>query len=142
MIETLLIAVADDKEQTRPVVEHAAEIAASLSARVVLYHAYEPEEFERLLSSLSYESADPAELARQHTAVDDAAEILNDAGVEFSVAASTGEADEELSSYIETHDVDHVFLGRRERSPVGKAILGSVSQQVVLNTDAPCTLVG
>lgn len=141
MIETLLIAVDDDEAQMQPVVEHAAEIAAGLSAHVVLYHAYDPAEFERLLSSLNYESADPTELARQHSVVEEAAETLNDAGVEFSVAASTGEADEELISYIEAHDVDHVFLGGRERSPAAKAVLGSVSQQVMLDTDVPCTLV-
>lgn len=141
MIETLLIAVPDDEEQAQPVVEHAAEIAAGLSAHVVLYHVYDPDEFEQILSSLSYESADPTELARQHSVIEAAAAILNEADVEFSVAASTGDADEELSSYVEAHDIDHVFLGGGDRSPAGKAILGSVSQQVMLSTDPPCTLV-
>ena len=141
MIRTILIAVEDDETRMRPVIEHAAEIASGLSAHVVLYHVYDPDEFKRLLSALDYESADPAEMARQNGTVELAAELLNEAGVDFSIEASTGAADEELVSFIGTHDIDHVFVGGRDRSPAGKAVLGSVSQRIMIGTDVPCTLV-
>ena len=121
--------------------EHAAEIAAGLDATVVLYHVYEPEEFKSQLETRNIDSKDPAELARQNVTVEAVATVLKDAGVEFSVEASTGKADEELTEYINTHDIDHVLVGGRNRSPAGKAILGSVSQRVMLDSDVPCTLV-
>jgi nucleotide-binding universal stress UspA family protein len=141
MIETVLIAVEDNESRMRSVVEHAAEIADALSARVVLYHVYEPEAFENLLSARDMPSADPGELARQNATVEAAATALKEAGVDFSVEASTGEPAEELTSYIGSHDIDHVFVGGRNRSPAGKALLGSVSQQIMVGTDVPCTLV-
>lgn len=141
MIETILIAVEDNETRMRPVIEHAAEIASGLSARVILYHVYDPGEFKDLLSALDYESADPTQMARQNGTIELAAEILNEAGVDFSVEASTGAADEELVSYIKAHDIDHVFVGGRNRSPSGKAVLGSVSQRVMIGIDVPSTLV-
>lgn len=141
MIETILIAVEDNEDRMRSVVDHAAEIAESLSAHVVLYHVYEPESFENLLSARDIDSADPGELARQNATVEAAAAALKEAGVDFSIEASTGDPAEEVTSYIGSHDVDHVFVGGRKRSPAGKALLGSTSQQVMVETDVPCTLV-
>jgi nucleotide-binding universal stress UspA family protein len=141
MIETILIAVEDNQERMEPVVEHAAEIASSIPAHVVLYHVYEPEQFKSLLSARNLESADPVEMARQNETVEAAAATLREADVEFTIEASTGNADEELLSYIKGADVDHIFVGGRKRSPAGKALLGSVSQQILLKSDVPCTLV-
>jgi len=51
MIENILIAVGNKRDRMIPVVEHAAEIADALSAKITLYHVYEPKEFESLLDS-------------------------------------------------------------------------------------------
>jgi nucleotide-binding universal stress UspA family protein len=141
MIETILIAVENEAERMQRVVDHAAEVASGLDAEVILYHVYEDEEFESLLDARNFDSADPVELARQNTTVEAAAQTLRESGVDFSVQASTGDPGNELVSYIGSSDVDHVFVGGRKRSPAGKALFGSVSQQVLLNADAPCTLV-
>lgn len=141
MIEKLLIAVEDDEQRMAPVVAHAGEIAAGLSAEVVLYHVYDPDEFEDQLASRNVDAADPTELAKQNATVEAAASGLRDRGVEFSVVASTGDPAAELVRYIDSHAVDHVFLGGRRRSPAGKALLGSVSQDVMLDAAVPCTLV-
>lgn len=141
MIKHALIAVEDERDRMVPVVEHAAEIADALSATVTLYHVYEPEAFEALLDSRGLDSADPSELALDNQMVEEAAQILRDVGVGFTVEAATGEPSEEIVSFIEANGVDHVFLGGRNRSPAGKAILGSVSQTVLLNSDVPCTVV-
>jgi nucleotide-binding universal stress UspA family protein len=141
MIETILIGVEDDSERMEPVLTHATEIAQSLSAHVVLYHAYDSETFESLLESRNLESADPTEMASQNATVEAAAATLRDAGVEFSIEGATGDPGDELTKYVETHDVDHVFVGGRDRSPTEKLLLGSVSQQVIIDVDVPCTIV-
>jgi nucleotide-binding universal stress UspA family protein len=141
MIETILIAVENDEERMEPVIDHATEMAAGLDAEVVLYHVYGDEEFESLLDASRFDSADPVELARQNATVEAAAERLRESNVDFSVQASTGDPGDELVGYISENDIDHVFVGGRKRSPAQKAIFGSVSQEVLLNTDLPCTLV-
>lgn len=141
MIENVLIAVENNRDRMIPVVEHAAEIADALSARVTLFHVYEHGEFEDVLDSHNLDSGDPSDMAMDNAMVEEAAEILGDAGVPFTVEASTGDPSEETIAFVEANEIDHVFLGGRDRSPAGKAILGSVSQTVILNTVVPCTVV-
>jgi nucleotide-binding universal stress UspA family protein len=141
MPETILIAVEDSEERMRPVVEYVTDLASKLSAEVVLYHVYEPEVFEDQLDSLDIESADPVDIARQNATVEAAASALREAGVDFSVAASTGDPAEEIVAYVESHDIDQVVTGARKQTPAGKALFGSVSQQVILQTDVPCTII-
>jgi nucleotide-binding universal stress UspA family protein len=141
MINNVLIAVEDNKERMRPVIEHASEIADALSATVTLFHVYESGEFKNKLDARSLESADPCDIALDDPIIEMASEMLRDAGLEFTVVAATGEAGEEVGDYIDNHEIGHVFLGGRGLSPAGKALLGSVSQSVILNTDVPCTVV-
>lgn len=62
---------------------------------------------------------------------------LADEGVavraEWSVGGSLGEATLEAAR---AHDAELIVLGLRRRSPVGKALLGSFEQEILL--DAPC----
>lgn len=141
MVEHVLIAVEDNRERMEPVIKHATEIVDALSARVTLFHVYRPDEFESLLEARNLDSADPSEFAMDNAAMGEAARMLKDADIEFSVAAATGEPSEQIIAYVEANEIDHVFVGGRDRSPAGKAILGSVSQSVILNCDVPCTIV-
>ena len=141
MVDRMLVAVEDSNERMRPVAEHAAELAAGLDAEVILYHVYDPDAFETRLERRGLDSADPATIAEQNATVEMCATVLREAGVSFSISASTGAPAEEILDYIGNHHIDHVFLGTQGRSPTGKVLLGSVSQEVMLGTDVPCTLV-
>jgi nucleotide-binding universal stress UspA family protein len=48
-----------------------------------------------------------------------------------------GEPAEEIQDEAERLDARFVVVGGRKRSPVGKAVFGSVAQAVILNTDRP-----
>lgn len=60
----------------------------------------------------------------------------------FSVTAERGLGDPEdvIVSYASEGDVDHIVMAGQRRSPVGKAIFGSVTQSVILNAGIPVTV--
>ncbi|MGW6007152.1 universal stress protein [Oerskovia enterophila] len=61
---------------------------------------------------------------------------LDEAGIPHQVVTGTGEVAEDLVSTAETHGAGLIVIGLRRRSPVGKLILGSNAQRILL--DAPC----
>jgi len=67
-------------------------------------------------------------------------EVLDDAGVEYTIQEDSGEVAADILEDAEALDVDDVVLGGRKRSPAGKILFGSVTQEVLLNTDRPVTV--
>lgn len=141
MIEHILVAVSEEEPNANQIADHVAEIASGVGAEVTLFRAFTEQEFSDRLDELGYESSEPVELARRHSVVNEIAEILRASNVKLTVAAEVGPAAESVVDFVEQHEMDHVFVGGRRRSPTGKALLGSVSQQVILQLDVPCTLI-
>lgn len=50
-----------------------------------------------------------------------------------------GKAGEEITKYADEIDAGYIVIGGRKRSPIGKALFGSVAQAVLL--EASCTVV-
>ena len=70
--------------------------------------------------------------------VHDVEERLNRCGVEFELAQPVGvDAADELLKAMENDDAELLVVGIRHRSPVGKLLLGSVAQQVLLECPKP-----
>lgn len=58
------------------------------------------------------------------------------AGLTHRVLTGTGEVAEDLVGAAESNAAELIVIGLRRRSPVGKLILGSNAQRILL--DAPC----
>jgi len=70
--------------------------------------------------------------------VHDVERHLNECGVEFELTQPVGvDTAEELLKAMGRDDADLLVIGIRHRSPVGKLLLGSVSQQVLLECPKP-----
>lgn len=68
-----------------------------------------------------------------------AAEIATEAdeSLDYTSVGLVGDAADELLRYSQEHDARFVVISGRKRSPVGKALFGSVTQQILLNADRP-----
>ncbi|MDT5279632.1 MAG: hypothetical protein QOJ20_827 [Mycobacterium sp.] len=70
--------------------------------------------------------------------VHDVEERLADCGVEFELTQPIGvDTAEELLKAMDGQDAELLVIGIRHRSPVGKLLLGSVSQQLLLECPKP-----
>jgi nucleotide-binding universal stress UspA family protein len=68
----------------------------------------------------------------------DVEERLNDCGVQFELRQPVGaDPADELLKAMENDDAQLLVVGIRQRSPVGKLLLGSVAQQVLLECPKP-----
>lgn len=67
---------------------------------------------------------------------------LQDNGVDTVVRDDSGDTTDDILHEAKEYDVDAIVLGGRKRSPAGKAIFGSVTQSVILNTDRPVVVTG
>ncbi|MFC6785041.1 universal stress protein [Halobaculum halobium] len=76
----------------------------------------------------------------QVAAVRRAATILEDAGVTVEYHETSGTPSRSIIQTAEELDVDAISIAGRKRSKAGKALFGSVSQEVVLGTDRPVLL--
>lgn len=88
-------------------------------------------------SSRGESAGDPRLLSDE--ALTEAEQQLQEAGVEHLVVQpSRGRsAAEEVLAAADEHRADLVVIGLRRRSPVGKLILGSNSQQILLEATCP-----
>lgn len=68
-------------------------------------------------------------------------ETLDRSGIDATVHEDSGEPGEAIRSLTRTVDADMILVGGRKRSPAGKALFGSVTQDIILNADRPVTVV-
>jgi nucleotide-binding universal stress UspA family protein len=90
------------------------------------------------------------DLAEAHTATlrDDVATALAEISVgelDWDLALAPGDGVENTASTIlelaKNADAELLVIGARRRSPVGKALLGSVTQTLILDADIPVLVV-
>lgn len=70
-------------------------------------------------------------------AVNHAAEILEEAGIPVEYHESSGDPADTIIETADELDVDAICIAGRKRSPTGKVLFGSVSQDVILGTTRP-----
>lgn len=62
---------------------------------------------------------------------------LAESGVPFELTQLVGDTADELLAAMDRPDAELLVIGIRHRSPVGKLLLGSVSQQLILECPKP-----
>lgn len=137
---TTVLVATDLGPTSHVVVETAVELARSLGADLRALHVLSDEAFDQISQTL------PPDRAFADLIGDDLAGAVRNqlerAGVadpgKVAVEVVRGEPAELVRRAAADHDL--VVIGVRNRSRLGKLILGSVTQEILL--DAPCPVVG
>lgn len=66
---------------------------------------------------------------------------LTETGIAVDLMRRHGEPAEEIIDYANSVDADTIVIPGRKRSPIGKAVFGSVTQDVILNAGRPVTII-
>ncbi|MDG5819845.1 universal stress protein [Natronococcus sp. A-GB7] len=142
---TVLVPVDGDDDRVDAQLEAVRELAAEEKAVTVdVLHAREELDFSAedvddvAVGTLEEELT---ELEGLPATVSRIAAALREAGVETDVHAATGRPEAAILDAAERFDADLLVLGARRRSPVGKAVFGSVAQSVLLETNRPVMVV-
>ncbi|MFC6826745.1 universal stress protein [Halopelagius fulvigenes] len=145
-LETILLAVGHgDRDRIDRLAEETIDVAGPAGARVVLGHVFTDAEYEETIDNLEFDrdaenlSADA--VAARHATIRELQKYFEDAGVEYEVRGAVGEHGESIVELAKTVNADRVVVGGRRRSPAGKAVFGSVAQEVMLSSPCPVTFV-
>lgn len=66
---------------------------------------------------------------------------LTERGIDVDTREEEGDVADAILAVSRELDPDTIVMAGRKRSPVGKAVFGSVTQTVILNADYPVTVV-
>ncbi|WP_256288811.1 universal stress protein [Halobellus inordinatus] len=130
----ILLPVDDDEDRARAQAAFVAGLpAADSDISVVVTHTLTSAETDAPEELRNVERVDTVKLVR---------DALEERGIAVELAEARHPPAEGILDIVAEFEVDHVAMGSRQRSPAGKAIFGSVAQQVILEADVPVTVVG
>ena len=136
------LAVVEDADRDRELLERARSLAAGEGSSVVVLALATPEAYREVSETL--DAIGEVEGTTYHNQsvlkgisgdIDDAAaEVLGDVGYRLRTEiAESGDQAAAIIDAADDADCDHVFLPGQRRSPTGKAVFGDRTQRVLLN---------
>lgn len=134
----VIVAAVDRSEHAKKVAREAGYLATAFGDSLVLIHVMSRSEFIEIESTNVEQSGEAVDIeeirekASKHA--DDAAADLS---MDYETVGGFGEIATVVNEYASEHDARYIVVGGRKRSPTGKAIFGSTTQDVLLNAEFP-----
>jgi nucleotide-binding universal stress UspA family protein len=133
----ILMPVAGDPATVRAQVDHVSGLpGAPSSVEVTVVHIVPEVDAGEMDGRV-----DLKEYVDRPESVETAVDGLEAAGIDHESVLESGSTTDEILAIAADRSPDVIVTGARDRSPVGKAILGSVSQELALEADCPVTIV-
>jgi len=120
-MKTILLSIDRNEARARAQAETVVDLFETDSIEVVLFHVFE--------------SNPEGATAQQLGSIRRAREILDEADIETVINSDSGDPAENILRYADEIDARAICIAGRKRSPAGKLVFGSITQDVVLETE-------
>lgn len=138
-----IVAAVDRASHARRVVEEAVILANAFDDSIHIVHVLSRSEFVEMEETNVSETGDAIDLNRvREIAASVAEEAIKDVNASADAVGLVGDASDEIVRYADENDAKYIVVGARKRSPVGKAVFGSVTQSILLNSRQPVVAIG
>ena len=134
-----IVAAVDAEDRPDRVVAVGKEMADAFGEDLVVLHVVTDAEFERRRAEREYFVDEAAKDAAKSAGWVVSGTLDDDEGVRSE--GRVGEPAEEIRQFVEENGARFVVVGGRKRTPVGKAVFGSVTQSILLNAGVPVVTV-
>jgi nucleotide-binding universal stress UspA family protein len=131
-----VLAAIGEERRSNPVLAVAADLAGAHGERLDVLHVVPEEEFETHKAAIEDFSFAQEEQSAATFAEKVAAETLDDTA-DVSGVGRVGDPVEQTISVLEETDPRYLVIGGRRRSPAGKAVFGSKTQDILLRSPVP-----
>ncbi len=131
----VVVAAIDRSKEAKFVIEEGMRLAEAFNDSLHVIHAVPSTEFAELQREhVSSTDDEGGMLDRDDVAAQQVRELVGD-DTDLRVVGLDGEPAESIIEYAEDHDARYIVVGGRKHSRTGKAIFGSTTQSVLLDTD-------
>lgn len=137
----VIVAAISDSDQSTAIAAEASELARAFDDELHLVHVIEETEYTRLVEKQSSTRESDTGSVEGNAAVEATAGLEETVDVDYEVVGRVGNPSTKVVEYADEVDARYVVVGGRAHSPTGKALFGSVTQSVLLNTDRPVVTV-
>ncbi|AUX10847.1 universal stress protein UspA [Halalkaliarchaeum desulfuricum] len=145
-IDTVLLAIGpDEADRIDRLTEETIELAEPNDATVVIAHVLDQDAYDELAVKLGFDPDNgevfPTDVVRRHSLIRELTDELEAAGIDVEIRGAVGDRGDQIVRLASEVGADSVVVGGRRRSPTGKAVFGSVAQEVMLSSPCPVTFV-
>ena len=139
-----ILAAIGEEEGSRRVIKVAADLATAYDDTLVVVHVIPEEEMDEHIramrelpgysdTGITDESDRAANFVRRM--IEDS--LNQDQQDRVTIEGRVGKPEDQVRSTAEEVDARYVVIGGRNQSPVGKAMFGSTTQSILLDSDRP-----
>lgn len=89
----------------------------------------------------SYQAEAKRQQERAEQLLEECGDMASEHGVKFETRVETGKPAAKIIETAESEEVDHIVMGSRGRSGVGRVLFGSVAETVTRRASVPVTIV-
>ena len=136
----VVLAAVDERANAERVVATGLDLVRRSDSTLHIFHVMKESEAQKRVEQRDDYFLDTASDDARKVA-ESIAEVVVDDRSNVNVSGHVGDPKDVVLDQVNRHDPSYLVVGGRKRSPVGKALLGSVLQDILLSTPCPVVTV-